>query len=80
MAEDEQQTQTPEAMISDHELAEKITLARLEAGLTQSDLASLMQTSQSVVARWETGGRIPSITTLDRLAEVTGKRLEVRLV
>jgi transcriptional regulator with XRE-family HTH domain len=67
-------------MIGDLQLAEKVTFARLQAGLTQRDLAKAMQTSQSVVTRWETGKRIPSVTTLDRLAEVTGLRLEVRLV
>ena len=67
-------------MITDHELAEKITWARLQAGYTQRDLAKAMQTSQSIVARWETGRSIPSMTTLDRLAEVTGLRLEVRLI
>ena len=67
-------------MIGDLQLAEKVTSARLQAGLTQRDLAKAMQTSQSVVTRWETGKRIPSVTTLDRLAEVTGLRLEVRLV
>ena len=68
------------AMISDHKLAAKITWARLEAGYTQRELAKAMQTSQAVIARWETGKRVPSVTTLDRLAEVTGLRLEVQLV
>jgi transcriptional regulator with XRE-family HTH domain len=80
MAKGERQTQTREAMISDHDLPEKMTLARLQAGLTQAELAVLMSTTQSAVARWEIGGRVPGIATLDKLAEVTGKRLEVRLV
>ena len=67
-------------MIADHELARMVTCARLQAGYTQRELAKAMQTSQAVIARWETGKRIPSVTTLDRLAEVTGLRLEVRLV
>lgn len=67
-------------MIIDHELPKQITWARLQAGYTQRELAKAMQTSQAVIARWETGKRIPSVTTLDRLAEVTGLRLEVRLV
>jgi transcriptional regulator with XRE-family HTH domain len=81
MAEDERQTtQTPKTMISDLDLAEKMTIARLQAGLSQHELADLMQTSRTTVTRWETGERVPTITTLDRLAEVTGLRLEVRLV
>ena len=54
--------------------------ARLEAGLTQVELARLMRTTQSTIARLETGGRYPSLTTLEKLAEVTGHRLEVRMI
>jgi transcriptional regulator with XRE-family HTH domain len=79
MAENKRQTKA-KAMINDLYLAEKVTSARLQAGLTQRDLAKAMQTSQPVVARWETGRATPNITTLDRLAEVTGLRLEIRLV
>ena len=57
-----------------------MTEARLRAGLTQVELAGLMRTTQSTIARSETGGRSPTIMTLEKLAEVTGHRLEVRLV
>ncbi len=57
-----------------------ITAARLEAGFTQSELAKLMGTTQSGIARMEAGRFKPTITTLEKLAEVTGKRLEIRLV
>jgi transcriptional regulator with XRE-family HTH domain len=57
-----------------------ITTARLRAGLTQAELARLMCTHRSVVTKWEVGIRMPSVTTLEKLAEVTGHRLEVRLV
>jgi len=57
-----------------------MTAARLEAGLTQAELAQLMRTTQSTIARLETGGRHPNLTTLEMLAKVTGKRLEVRFV
>jgi len=61
-------------------IAQTMTAVRLEAGLTQAELARLMHTEQSVIARWETGWRYPSLTTLEKIAEVTGKRLEVRFV
>jgi transcriptional regulator with XRE-family HTH domain len=60
------------------EIAQMMTTVRLEAGLTQMELAHLMRTTQSTIARLETGGRYPTLTTLEMLAEVTGKRLEVR--
>jgi transcriptional regulator with XRE-family HTH domain len=67
-------------MRSDLNLAEQMVWARLEAGLTQVELAGRMRTTQSTIARWETGGRVPSIRTLNKLAEVTGLRLDVRFV
>ncbi len=57
-----------------------MTTARLRAGLTQAELAKLMRTNKSMVTRWETGGKIPNVTTLMKLAEVTGHRLRILLV
>lgn len=52
--------------------------ARNRAGLTQTELARKMGTTQPVVARME-GGRIPpSLRTLRRLAQATGSRLIIR--
>lgn len=63
--------------VSVHEM---MAAARMEAGLTQAEMARLMRTTQSTIARMETGGRYPNLTTLEMWAEVTGKRLEVRFV
>ena len=46
--------------------------ARLAAGLTQKQLAERMGTSQAAVARLEGGSRLPSVTTLARLAVILG--------
>ena len=62
------------------DIYQTMTAVRLEAGLTQAELAQLMRTTQSTIARLETGGRVPTLTTLEKLAEVTGQRLEVRFV
>ena len=56
---------------------------RLAAGLSQELVAQRMGTSQSAVARLETGlskGRWPSMPVLQRYAEALGKRLEIRFV
>jgi transcriptional regulator with XRE-family HTH domain len=42
--------------------------ARLRAGLTQAELARKLETTQSVVARWEVGDRSPSLETIERIA------------
>ena len=60
------------------ELAQAMIDARLEAGYTQGELASLMATSKSTITRMESGKDLPLVSTLERWAEVTGKRLEIR--
>jgi transcriptional regulator with XRE-family HTH domain len=57
-----------------------LTAVRLDAGLTQSEMATLMCTSQTTIAKWENGRRYPTLTTLEKIAEVTGRRLELRFV
>jgi ribosome-binding protein aMBF1 (putative translation factor) len=54
--------------------------ARAHAGLTQAQLAERMGTSQSAIARIESGTRIPSLRTLLRYAEATGTRLAIKLI
>jgi len=49
--------------------------ARTRAGLTQEQLAERMETSQSAVARMESGRSRPSTRTLERFAKATGTRL-----
>jgi len=57
-------------------VASEVIRARKEAGLTQVQLAERMETTQAVIARME-GGSLPSIRTLQRLAEATGTHLRV---
>ena len=51
----------------------------MEAKLTQAELARRLGTTQSAIARLESGGVSPSIKTLRRYAEATGTRLSVDL-
>lgn len=51
--------------------------ARLEAGLTQAELAERANMTQSVVSAYETGRRQPSLRMLQRLVRATGGQLEV---
>jgi len=44
--------------------------ARLDAGLTQQQLAERLGTTQSAVARWENGTTAPRLDTLLKLADV----------
>lgn len=58
-------------------LARAVIDARVSAGLTQEQLAQRMDTTQSVIARLESGRTRPSTQTLDRLATATGTRLRI---
>ncbi|HTM84447.1 MAG TPA: helix-turn-helix transcriptional regulator [Mycobacterium sp.] len=60
-------------------LGQLVYVTRAGAGLTQTDLATAMGTSQSAIAAWESGARTPGVETLDRLARACGKRLHVSI-
>lgn len=49
--------------------------ARARAGLSQAALARLAHTSQSAIARYETGVATPSLPTIERLLSATGGSL-----
>jgi ribosome-binding protein aMBF1 (putative translation factor) len=58
-------------------LAEAVAKARRRAGLSQAELARRMKTTQSTVARLESGRGRPSTRTLTRFAKATGHRLKI---
>jgi transcriptional regulator with XRE-family HTH domain len=60
-------------------LASQLIEARSRAGFTQADVAERMGTSQSTVARLESGGAKPSLSTLKRFAQATGARVRITL-
>ena len=60
------------------ELAKSLIEARTRARLTQAELAERMQTTQSVIARLESGRSRPSTRTLDKIAQRRPEPLLVR--
>src|SRR6266702_3648822 len=56
--------------------------ARAAAGVTQAEVAERIGTTQSAIARLESGGgkHSPSLATLQKYAHALGCRLELRLV
>jgi transcriptional regulator with XRE-family HTH domain len=67
-----------EELAAELDLASVLIRARVRAGLTQEQLADRMETSQSVIARLESGRSRPSTQTLERVAAATGTRLKIR--
>ena len=66
-----------EELRPEFDIARAVIEARVRAGLTQEQLARRMQTTQSVIARLESGRVRPSTQTLERLAAATGTRLKI---
>lgn len=59
------------------QLARALIRARTRAGLSQTELARRMKTSQSYVARIEGVKVRPSTDALERFAQATGTRLRI---
>ena len=64
----------------EYELALALIKARAKAGLTQAQVAKKMGTTQSVVARIESGQNPPNLKTLERYANAVGRKIQVKLV
>ena len=63
------------------EVAQMIYDARTEAGMSQRELAELLGSRQSVIARLEDADyRGHSLTMLQRIGNALGQRLELRFV
>ena len=54
--------------------------ARQAAGLTQTEIATRMGASQSVVARLENARHMPTFEMIARYAAAIGRRLDIHLV
>ena len=61
-------------------LAAQLIEARKKAHMTQDEVASRMGTTQSVVARLESGHPLPSLRSLKRYAQAVNSKIEIRMV
>jgi ribosome-binding protein aMBF1 (putative translation factor) len=66
-----------DALREEFDLARALIEARTAAGLSQSQLAKKMKTSQSYIARLEGGKVRPSTAALERFAQATRTRLRI---
>jgi len=66
-----------DALREEYAIAAALIAARTQAGLTQAQLADRMGTTQSAVARLESGRARPSTATLEKVAKATGTRLRL---
>ena len=54
------------------QFAKSLRKLRVERGLSQRELAKLMYVTQSTVARWENGSRLPDAGMISKLAQSLG--------
>jgi transcriptional regulator with XRE-family HTH domain len=66
-----------DALEEEFALMLEVAKARTRAGLSQTELARRMKTTQSTIARLESGRGLPSTRTLGRFAKATGHRLKI---
>jgi ribosome-binding protein aMBF1 (putative translation factor) len=66
-----------DALAEEFAVASALIEARARAGLTQEEVAARMHTTQTVIARLESGRAKPSTRTLERFAAATGMRLRI---
>lgn len=67
-----------DALEDEFALASQLIGVRAKANLSQAELAERMGTSQSAIARMESGRSMPSTRTLEKLAAATGTKLRIR--
>ena len=56
-----------------------VRAARRQAGITQKELARRLGTTQSVIARWESGRVSPTVETLSKVVRACGLNLVISL-
>ena len=60
-------------------LARKLRKVREQRGVTQVELARAVKTSQSAIARFESGDHVPSFELIQRVARALGVRVRLEL-
>ena len=80
IGEDEELREMVRQEVLNAEIGQMIYEARTKAGLTQTQLANRLGTTQSVISRLESADyEGHSLSMLQRIAEVLGQKLELRL-
>lgn len=78
--EDEEFRKEWEASEAEYQIQRALIKARIEAHLTQKQLAEKIGIRQSNISRIESGACVPTIETLRKIAVGAGKRLKIDFV
>ena len=63
-----------------YQLERAIIKARIERGMTQSELAKKVGTTQAVISRIESTNTNPTINMVNKIAKAFGKKLKIEFV
>jgi DNA-binding XRE family transcriptional regulator len=76
------QKKDPEYVAALNELQPGYQVARLRIrrGLTQAQLAEMVDVQEATITRLESGSRIPSLSLLSRIAAALGTQIELRFL
>ncbi len=66
-----------DALEEEFSIAKALIEARSRVGLTQKQVAERMGTTQSAVARMESGKPLPSLTSIKKYAKATNSKLDI---
>ena len=67
------------AMEVEFQVAAALIEARTKAHLTQGELAERMSSTQSHVARLESGNYLPSLTSILRYSRAVGRKIKIEI-
>lgn len=79
MREDAEYREAYEALEPEFAVAQALIRARVDAGMTQADVAAALGVKQPAVARIEAGKNV-SIKTLDKYARAVNRRIKIDLI
>ncbi len=63
-----------------YQIIDQVLSLRKERNLTQKELAGLINTTQSCIARLESGNYNPSLRFLQKIADACNKKVEIRFI
>ena len=69
-----------DAELARYEVADRLRALRQQKKMTQAEFAKLVGIKQSFLARLESGRQLPTVRTLQQIAQAAGKKLDVRFV
>ena len=69
-----------DALQPKYDIIRAILDARNKKGMTQADIARRAGTTQSAIARFESGRSNPTLDFASRLSSAVGAKLEIRLI